>query len=964
MHPRPGDKVPTSKTLTTGHEPELNPKLSFMRMLLRRRGMPLIFILFFVLSGLISSAQISYNWNGIVSTVWTDPLNWTPSPTTGASYPGSAATDIISIPALITTFNRSPDLSSNSYSIGKLLTFGSDAAINGTGTLTLTAAGTLAASGSVNINCPLHIKANTTFNCSNTDIINLAGGVTSDAGFTITKTGTSGTLELGAATIHALTINSAGGNVLLSANTVLAGRLTLTNGILEMGLNITLTLNGGLTRLANASGFISGKPSSSLILSGATGAESLYFFTYKEQLKNLTLAHSTAGNTTTNLYTALTIFGGISFGSSKDLLNFRANHVTLRSNVSGTAYIGQNNNQLSGASNVTVERYIDGSLSSVFRRAWRLLTIPVTGVQTIRDSWTGDGVFGVNPNPDASEKNGNINPEVDVTPISTGTLITGHGFPSGADAIAQGFDWFPGLGATTTSSIRFYSPAFIWASATNTPDINLAPDKEGYMLYVRGDRFAASNSAVGYTTLMPTGTLKQGTITIPVADNFTVVGNPYAAPISLDAIYNNTGNSAVIKRNFWIFDATLGTAGAYRALSGDGDGVYTMTGRGGNPSDYLIINSSQAFFVEKNGTGGDIIIEENDKVTTTPPIMFRPTTPTGGVSKLDIKLYQAVGATVGLQADGVVGRYNDIYSVSPFETYDAAKMNNFNENLSLVRGGRYLSIESRPYPTQKDTLFLSFWGLKNRDYAFTITSSMFTGLNQTAKLVDNFTNTQTVLDLADGSVTYPFSVTSNVASSSLNRFMIVMSPSTVLPVTFTKVNAVSLGSKVQVSWATGSELGVKNYAVERSADGSSFTKIAEVAARNAANGAAYQWMDNQPLKANSFYRIRSNDADGKYAFSNIAIVQLNASKGIQVMPTVISNKRFTITLNDQPAGNYQLLITNAAGQQVYQKMIAYLGGNNTQAVELGNAPMPTGVYNLTVSGLNGSNQNFRLLINN
>jgi hypothetical protein len=82
------------------------------------------------------------------------------------------------------------------------------------------------------------------------------------------------------------------------------------------------------------------------------------------------------------------------------------------------------------------------------------------------------------------------------------------------------------------------------------------------------------------------------------------------------------------------------------------------------------------------------------------------------------------------------------------------------------------------------------------------------------------------------------------------------------------------------------------------------------------------------------------------------------------MPTVISNQRFTLALNDQPKGNYQLKITNAAGQQVYQKLINNIGGNNTQVIELGNSPMPTGVYNLSVGGEKGSKQNFRLLITN
>jgi hypothetical protein len=177
------------------------------------------------------------------------------------------------------------------------------------------------------------------------------------------------------------------------------------------------------------------------------------------------------------------------------------------------------------------------------------------------------------------------------------------------------------------------------------------------------------------------------------------------------------------------------------------------------------------------------------------------------------------------------------------------------------------------------------------------------------------------------------------------------------------LSAARVGNTIQISWATGSESGLKNYTVERSLDGANFSKIANLPARNAVNGANYQWIDNQPLPGNNYYQIYSNNADGKYAYSNIASLQLNTKKGMQVLPTIISNRRFTLLLNEQPTGNYQLSITNLAGQQVYQQLLSNIAGNSAQTVDLGNAPMPAGIYNLSVSGLNGGHQNFRLLIN-
>jgi len=622
-------------------------------------------------------------------------------------------------------------------------------------------------------------------------------------------------------------------------------------------------------------------------------------------------------------------------------LNFNAKPVNIMSTVSGTGSIGKILGTLTGASNVTVERYLGSN-----KRAWRFLTIPVTGT-TIRDAWAG---IAANATAPSGETGG------------SGTLITGHNLILGTAAASAGFDWFPGLGSSTTSSIRFYSLSAGWASASNTPNPLTVPAKEGYLLYVRGDRTIANNTNSGITTLKPKGTLKQGQQIISVNESYTVVGNPYACAINLDAMYGNAGNSTIIKRNFWVWDATLGSSGGYRTLSWNGVDEYDMTGGAGLASDYMVVNSGQAFFVERLA-GGNISITEQNKITASTPKTLRPGGIEGtGVSSLDIRLYQASGNSPGLQADRVVARFNDIYDASDTEIYDAAKLNNFNENLSLVRNKNYLSIESRPFPTQNDTLYLPFWGLLKRDYALTIASNRFKGINQTARFIDAFTNKVILIDLNDSSVTYPFAVTSDPASISLNRFIIILSPLNVLPVTFIKTKANPVGTQVQVSWQTTGEQCVKNYIVERSADGTHFNKTGEVGTIRPATIVNYHWIDEKPLSGSNYYRLRSTNTDGKNAYSEIVKVFFNGKKGMEVSPSVISNQRFTLNFNDQPAGDYQLIMINAAGQTVFQKLVSTAGGSNSRVIELGKSTLATGIYNVSVRNAHGAIQNIRLLV--
>lgn len=651
---------------------------------------------------------------------------------------------------------------------------------------------------------------------------------------------------------------------------------------------------------------------------------------------NLTLSGS--GALTINPTKTLTIATG---GTA----DFGGRPVTIQSDNSGTGAIGQITGTLSNASNVTVERFIGTA-----RRAWRLLTIPVTGT-TIRDAWAG-----ATPNPDAS-----LTPEA----AGSGTLITGNGYTNGLAANADGFDWFTGLSSVSTSSIRSYNATNgTWPTA-NTPSMSGTISEKGYMLYVRGDRTVASTGGSGTTTLRPKGGLNQGSQSVSVTTPFAVVGNPYAASVNLDAIYNNSGNSSVIGQTFYVFDASYGTSGAYQTLIPDGGGGYLNATTGLDGAPYLNVNSGEAFIVVKTG-GGNLTINESNKTTTAPQNVFRQMGGTSTVSNLSIQLYQATGETAGILTDATMARYNNIYNVAPTEPYDAAKLANFNENISLLRGGRYLSVESRPYPTAPDTLFVPAWNLRVRDYILSVTSNNFAGLGQTAILIDQFTNTKKVIDMNNAVTQYPFSITSNPASSSQSRFMIVLLPTAggPLPVHFTKISAAPLNtSKVQVNWITASEQGLKSYDIEKSTDGTSFVTIGSAIAKNANSGAAYQWVDDSPAKGHNYYRIRSIDESGSFAYSATALVDFNGKKGIVVTPTVITNRQFTLSLNDMAAGNYKLILTDAAGRTVYQQVIEHAGGYNSRQVNMGKTFLAAGLYNLSVGDVKGNIQNFRLVFN-
>ena len=746
-----------------------------------------------------------------------------------------------------------------------------------------------------------------------------------------------------------LTLNNASG-LILNNNVGVTDALTLSSGKLALN-NRKLTIAGNFNNNGGAgtiSGGVNSSTTSDLEISGTgTSFNSLSFTPGYNAIRNCSIGRSVSLDLSASkgmdIYNKIGFITSGNIFTTNDNLCIKSTAVNTGSVVDITKNMDDGISSILGNSfsgNITVERYIGTS-----KRAWRLLTIPVVG-PTIRQAWAG------------TNANGNA-PSGETTGV--GTLITGHGatYSNASSAIASGFDFWPGLGGSTASSIRYYNNAS-WASATNTPDVKSAPTQQGYMLYVRGDRTVTSGE--GTTTLRATGSLKTGAQTIAINQPYSVVGNPFASAINIKNMYNHGANNSAITNNFWVWDVSLGTSGAYRLIAAASNGSYIATPSGVVDS-FLVINSGQAFFVQRNGSNAtSIVIDENDKDTADHAAhLLRPIIP-GEESSLAINLYQANANSLGKLCDGVLARFSDNYNALPTEPYDIYKLNNFNENLSLVRNNRYLGIESRPYPVSSDTLFLPFWGQAIREYALQINNNQFLDSGLTARLIDKFTKTETPLSISNAATNYSFSVTSDTASSSLGRFMIVLHSAPVLAVAFNSISASKKETKVQLIWNTTNETSVASYDIEKSADGMLFVKVDTALALPGLTNASHQWLDDQPFKGANYYRVRSNDKNKQHHLSEVALVQMDNASKIQVAPTVITNRRFTVVLNQSTAGTYTLLLTNVLGQPVLQKIVSHSGGDSSTAIDLGRSNIAAGVYLLSVKDGIGIKEVFRLLI--
>jgi hypothetical protein len=281
---------------------------------------------------------------------------------------------------------------------------------------------------------------------------------------------------------------------------------------------------------------------------------------------------------------------------------------------------------------------------------------------------------------------------------------------------------------------------------------------------------------------------------------------------------------------------------------------------------------------------------------------------------------------------------------------DAPKMTNLNENFALLRNGHLLSIERRPIINIQDTLFFNLTKTTIRSYQFQFTTTAITQPGLFGFLKDSYTGDSTFIDL-DGFTTYNFSVTNDAASQNPSRFMIVFEPLApeaggIVPVTYTSIKAWQQNSDIDLQWDVENQLNIKNYTIERSSDGNTFTSIATV---NASSSNVYDWVDANAITGQSFYRVRSTGTNGLVQLSQVVKVNNGASNAahISVYPNPVKDGVIGLQITNMPRGTYQLRMLNSFGQSVATQLINHSGGSASQTISL-NKSLPKGLYELEI----------------
>jgi hypothetical protein len=175
---------------------------------------------------------------------------------------------------------------------------------------------------------------------------------------------------------------------------------------------------------------------------------------------------------------------------------------------------------------------------------------------------------------------------------------------------------------------------------------------------------------------------------------------------------------------------------------------------------------------------------------------------------------------------------------------------------------------------------------------------------------------------------------------------VIITVNTLLPVKLSNIKAYEKLNGIQIDWTAYSEENLNKYQVERSANGSVFNPVGEVAATNSVVETRYGFFDPNSLPGVSYYRLKNIDIDGRVGFSNIVKVNLDKNvKGISLYPNPVTTGYVSFQSSDLARGNYSVKVFNAGGQQVYSQRFTHTGGAVNQTLHLPGGINP-GLYSI------------------
>jgi Secretion system C-terminal sorting domain len=152
---------------------------------------------------------------------------------------------------------------------------------------------------------------------------------------------------------------------------------------------------------------------------------------------------------------------------------------------------------------------------------------------------------------------------------------------------------------------------------------------------------------------------------------------------------------------------------------------------------------------------------------------------------------------------------------------------------------------------------------------------------------DNASSIQQTADggyiVAGQSISDDYDVTGN--HGGYDMWIVKLGADAVLPLRLISFTGILENNTTKLNWQTSNEINTADFIVERSNNANNFSAIGKVNAQQAYSITySYNYIDDKPLQGINYYRLKIEDKDGRFTYSNIVHINFDKHYSLSVSP--------------------------------------------------------------------------------
>lgn len=142
-------------------------------------------------------------------------------------------------------------------------------------------------------------------------------------------------------------------------------------------------------------------------------------------------------------------------------------------------------------------------------------------------------------------------------------------------------------------------------------------------------------------------------------------------------------------------------------------------------------------------------------------------------------------------------------------------------------------------------------------------------------------------------------LTNFTLSGSTSNFLSQNTNLVALPLQWLSFTATKQNNNVLLQWSTAQEQNTKEFIVQHSTDGRSWTNVAtEFALSKSSSINNYSYLHSTPVNGINYYRILQKDLDGRFSYSAVSSLKFNTNdRVVQIMSNPVANGMLQIKIN-------------------------------------------------------------------